>query len=172
MPKTQTPRKLVAACPDNCSLRESVVGAGPAALMLQLRQNGAGGPSMAKRMTDVLNRPINASTMARHVRHYREVDEAPGGVVDPAKKLGDLEILDLVIQRGAANSANWKPSIKDTIEAMKLKLQMTGNSAFEDLIALFDGAEAEEDGPEEAPEAVFSEDEAPEDKDALSEPLL
>lgn len=152
--------KLVIACPEECSLHPSKIGQGVAEVLLLMRENGAGSGTIAKRAAELLKRPVPTSNAARHVKHYKEVEERPGGYVDPAKKLADLEILDLVIQRGAQNSANWKPTIKDTIEAMKLKTQMTGNSAFDDLISLFDGDEADS-AMDEAEEALLAPGERP-----------
>lgn len=167
--------KLVVACPNECSLHPDKIGEGPAAIILGMRENGAGGPTMAKRLGQVLGHPIPQSSMSRHLKHYKEVDPNPGGTVDPSKRMQDLEILDLMIQRAAANSASWKPTIKDAIEAMKLKMQMTGNSAFDDLISLFDGAETDE-AMVEAEEAIKSADErdlAPEDEsEVLPDPFL
>lgn len=170
--------KLVIACPQACSLHPDVIGPGAAAALLAIRENGAGANIFGRRAAEILGHPVPASNIARHLRHYKEASDPNEAPPDPSKKLGDLEILDLVIQRGAANSGNWKPTIKDTIEAMKLKLQMTGNSAFDDLIALFDGAEATE-ALDEAEEALRDADEAAQalsddlpDDESLEEPLI
>jgi hypothetical protein len=167
----QAKSKYVLACPPNCTLRPDAIGEGLTQTLMLIRANGAGAPTFARRATELLGRPIPTGMATRHFKHFKEVDEGPGGIVDPAKKLADLEILDLVIQRGAANSQNWKPSIKDTIEAMKLKMQMTGNSAFDDLIKLFDGADADE-LLEENPRALGDEVEVPEEEPELPEPVL
>lgn len=164
--------KLIIVCPDQCSLRPEKIGPGPTAVLLALRENGAGAPSFARRAVEILGRPVPITNVQRHLKHYKVPEDNPGSFVMPGKKLADLEILDLVIQRGAANSNSWKPSIKDTIEAMKLKMQMTGNSAFDDLIALLDGADPL-DEPDEAVEAVLSPAEMPsEDDEELEAPLL
>lgn len=158
-------------CPRECSLHPDKIGHEVADSLRDYRAKGAGIVVFKRRAEELLHRPVPQSNVQRHMAHYREVEVA-GGPILPEKKLADLEILDLVIQRGAANSASWKPTIKDTIEAMKLKMQMTGNSAFDDLIALFDGVDADDHVPE-APEAVSAEDERPADEDeALLEPLI
>jgi hypothetical protein len=162
-------------CPNECSLSPAKVGPGVANALLAIRQNGAGIQVMAKRAEELLKRPVPRSNMARHLHHYQEVDTTAPGAVDPSKKQGDLEILDLVIQRGAQNSQNWKPSIKDTLDAMKLKMQMTGNSAFDDLLALLDGPDIEEDEilPPESPVAIYGEAERPaEEEEDLPEVLI
>ena len=151
--------KLVIGCPRACSFHPDTIGPGAAAALLAIRENGAGQNIFARRAKEILGHPVPLSSVSRHLRHYKEAEDPNAGPPDPSKKLADLEILDLVIQRGAANSGNWKPTIKDTIEAMKLKLQMTGNSAFDDLIALFDGTEATE-ALDEAEEAIRGADEA------------
>jgi hypothetical protein len=127
---------------------------------------------MMRRVSGLLGHPIPQTNMQRHLLHYKVVETGPPLIPDPSKKYMDLEILDLVIQRGAANSQNWKPSIKDTIEAMKLKMQMTGNSAFDDLITLFDGAPDPVDEAMESPEALLSPEERPDESDDELEGVL
>ena len=170
--------KLVIGCPSACSFHPDSIGPGAAAALLAIRESGAGANIFARRAAEILGHPVPGSNVARHLRHYKDAVDPNEAPPDLSKKLGDLEILDLVIQRGAANSGNWKPTIKDTIEAMKLKLQMTGNSAFDDLIALFDGADATE-AMDEAEEAIRDADEAaqaaesePEDEEPLGDIAL
>jgi hypothetical protein len=170
-------RKLVNTCPALCNLHPDKIGQGNAETLTRLRETGAGVVIFTRRLEELTGKKHYLSSVGRHLsKHYREVEEDPASLIAADKKLGDLQILDLVIQRGAANSANWKPSIKDTIEAMKLKLQMTGNSAFDDLIALFDGANVDDDGEEtapESPEAVADADEqGSEEDDDLGEVLI
>lgn len=167
-----TQPKLVIACPALCSFHPDKIGPGAAAALLALKENGAGRNVFRARAAEILGHPVPQGNVQRHLGHYRDAMPA-GPPPDVSKKLADLEILDLVIQRGAANSQNWKPTIKDTIEAMKLKLQMTGNSAFDDLIALFDGADADE-VLDEAEDAVLSPEERSEEADEdleLPEPV-
>jgi hypothetical protein len=167
---------LYIACPHACQFNPDKIGENKANDLRRFRETGAGATDFARRATDVLGHPVSLSSVQRHMHHYKESAKDNEILLGPkpGEKLGDLEILDLVIQRGAANSLNWKPSIKDTIEAMKLKMQMTGNSAYDDLISLFDGAETDElIAPDESPEAVLSEDERPtEDAEDLEAPLL
>lgn len=119
--------------------------------------------------------------MQRHLGHYREKEPEgdAGPSLPPGKRAGDLEILDQIIQRGFENSRAWRPTIKDTIEAMKLKMQMTGNSAFDDMLramerglSLAEGIEDPEDVLPENPEALASEDERSSDEDVLPDPVV
>lgn len=169
-------RVLYIACPTTCQYHPEKIGYAVADVLKVVRERGAGIEIWARRAEEVLNRKVSRASAQRHMKHYRESTDNRQQELAPMKdKLGDLEILDLVIQRGAANSLNWKPTIKDTIEAMKLKMQMTGNSAFDDLISLFDGADTDELIPEyaEAEAAVLSEEERPsEDAEDLADPLL
>lgn len=165
-------KKFVAVCPKDCSFREEAIGGPAVALIIAMRENGAGGPTIKARLEEHLKRNVAESSLYRHFKHLKEVDQSPSGPIEPGKKLGDLDILDLVIQRGAANSNNWKPTIKDTIEAMKLKMQMTGNSAFDDLLAMLDGPDAIEALDGENEEAILAPGERPEEEEALPEPLL
>lgn len=157
------PRKLVSICPSKCSFHPTVIGDEAAAQLQAFREAGSATTTWLEQAQQVLGHPVSRTAGIRHLTgHYRDAVE-PRAEQLPGPKRGDLEILDLIIQRGAENSQNWKPSIKDTIEAMKLKMQMTGNSAFEDLISLFDGVIDEENAdPEENPEALSD----------LAEPLL
>lgn len=164
-----TPRKYALNCPDNCSLRPAVVGQRLTNVLLEMRENGAGGRTMTQRATEVLGRPVPSSNMQRHITHFVETkgEDEP---VAAGPKPSDLAILDAIIVSGFQNSKSWKPTIRDTLEAMKLKIQMTGNSAFDDLIALFDVVD--EDDPDfEAPEAVLSPGEIEEDVSDPDEPL-
>ncbi len=107
--------------------------------------------------------------MDRHITHFVEAEE-PDAVPEDGPKPSDIAILDSIIVSGFRNSKNWKPSIRDTLEAMKLKVQMTGNSAFDDLISLFDVVD--EDDPDfEAPEAILSPGEIEEDVSEPDAPL-
>lgn len=166
--------ELLINCPDRCSFHPDKIGKGPAHALMMIRANGAGGRVMCKRAEELLGHPINASTMQRHIGHYRYPEETPAEEL-PVEKLGDLDILDRIIQQGARNSHNWKPSIKDTIEAMKLKMQITGNSAFDDMLrAMEEGLQLAEGVSEEdleAPEAIFEAGERAEDE-YLPDPVL
>lgn len=170
-----TSDKYSVQCPPDCTFSVDRVGAGIAQTLLDMRTQGAGRGTMLRRASELAGHPFPPTNMQRHLLHYKELETGPAPDLSDGKRLADLEILDLVIQRGAINSANWKPTIKDTIEAMKLKMQMTGNSAFDDLKALFDGVDADE-VIAEADEALLSEAERPnedsEDLEALPEPLL
>lgn len=151
--------RLIINCPKQCQFHPDTIGMGAAQAIAAVRANGAGRSILQGRIEEILGHRVNSSSVSRHLNHYREPLADVDDVIDPKRKLADLEILDLVIQRGAANSASWRPSIKDTLDAMKLKTQMTGNSAFDDLIALFDAADEEDGEPIEAPEAVADEEE-------------
>lgn len=174
MVEQTTPNKVAINCPDACSLHPSKIGPKNAAALRAARENGAGAIKFQRRAEELLGHPLNRASVQRHLKHY--VPIGSGEEVEfsgPAPK--DLEILDAIILQGFKNSRQWKPTIRDTLEAMKLKVQMTGNSAFDDLISLFDAAEDPDELPEgadEAPEAVLSPEERPdEDDEDLGEPL-
>jgi hypothetical protein len=170
--------KVAINCPDKCSLHPSKIGAKNAAILKAMRENGAGGPTMGRKIAELLGHPMPQSNIARHLHHYVEIvdPKMPDESVDiQGGKPTDVEMLDAIILSGYRNSKNWKPTIRDTLEAMKLKVQMTGNSAFDDLISLFDSAtdpDEPEEGSDEAPEAVLSPEERADDHDEdLGEPL-
>ena len=160
MPNSPTP-KLVANCPDLCSLHPDKIGSAATEALLAARANGAGADSMAKRAAALLGRPVPRTNMQRHLDHMRElVGDEP--VVDGPRPT-DVQILDQIIVSGFRNSKNWKPSIKDVLDAMKLKTAMTGQSAFEDMLNALEAglgmADDEEEQAPENPEAQLSADE-------------
>lgn len=172
MPATLTSKRLVAVCPDSCSLHPDKIGQGVTEALLAARANGAGKASLARRASELLGRPVPATNMARHAAHMRELSEdqpVEGDGVRPT----DLAILDAIIVSGHKNARGWKPTIKDVLDAMKLKVQMTGQSAFEDMLSAMDAAlDLAEDEPEdeeevnvENPEAQLSPDERTPDGD-------
>lgn len=166
---SQTPRKFALSCPDNCSLRPAVVGARLTNALLEMREHGAGGRTMTQRATEILGRPVPSSNMQRHITHFVET-KGDQESVPTGPKPSDLAILDAIIVSGFQNSKSWKPTIRDTLEAMKLKIQMTGNSAFDDLIALFD-VDSPDDPDFEDPQAILSPGEIEEDVSEPDEPL-
>lgn len=172
--ESPTPTKLGINCPEECSFHPSKIGQRNANILKTVRENGAGRSVFIARATELLGRPVPSSNVQRHLGHYRDINPPE---MPPTKgpKPTDLEILDSIIVSGFNNSKAWKPTIRDTLEAMKLKVQMTGNSAFDDLISLFDSAQdpdEPEPGSDEAPEAILAPEERPDDHDEdLGEPL-
>lgn len=173
-----TPSKYVIACPDACSLHPAKIGADKAEVLLGVKNEGAGGRVFGRKAEAVLGRPVPSSTVDRHLKHYRLAEtEQPR---DPSVRVPHMEILEEIIQRGFQNSKNWKPSIKDTLDAIKEVRAMTGGSAFEDMLSAMaaaaggeDDEEDEEDGSTEAIEAVLSPEERPDEADEdLEEPAL
>lgn len=162
---------LVIACPTTCNLHPDKIGQDKAELLRDLRAGGAGAPKFSRQGAVILglDQPLAETSVTRHFKHYREEDSLPDHAkpVDPDKKASNLEILERIIQRGYANSHNWKPSIKDTLDAMRLHVQITGNAGDDELLKLFEQA----DEPEsiENPDAIASEEER---EEALPEPVL
>lgn len=166
-----TKTNLAINCPEACSYHPSKIGQKNANALKAIRENGAGQTIFMRRGAEILGHPLTHGSVQRHLAgHYVPIS----GDSDPLEvgpKPGDIEILDSIIAAGFRNSRNWKPTIRDTLEAMKLKTQMTGNSAFDDLLSLFDSADDPEPEPE-APEAVLSPEERPDEHDDdLGEPL-
>lgn len=165
-----TPNKVGIRCPERCTFHPDTIGWDAANRLADGKASGFGANRFRKLAEETLGHPVTPSSVQRHLLHYVVLEEAETPDTD-GKKPGDIEILDSIIAQGFRNSKNWKPTIRDTLEAMKLKTQMTGNSAFEDLIALFDEDDEGEPIPEN-PEAVLSLDELPDEHDEeLEEPL-
>lgn len=161
-----TQRKLEILCPPECSLHPDKIGEDKAHLLMLVRASGVGLPTWQKRGAEILGRPISNGTAGRHSKHYRDPeDEARKAVDDPERKASDVEILDSVIQAAWRNRANWKPTLRDMLEAMAKKHSITGGSEASDLMSLFD-APLDDEEIVEAPEAVLSPEERPEDSDA------
>lgn len=162
------PSKLAIVCPEQCSLHPEKIGEDKANLLRRLRETGAGQTIFMREGAVILGQPIAGGTAQRHLKHYKPVDGTPAAelpVADP-EKASNLQILERIIQRGFANSHNWKPTIKDTLDAMRLHVQITGNTGDDELLKLFDQALEPE---AENPEAVA----APEEREeALPPPAL
>ena len=158
-----TQRELAIGCPPECSLHPDKIGEDKAQALLLIRQSGAGAPTFQKQAAIILGRSVSNGTAGRHLRHYREVDNGAPVEAADGPKVTDLEIIDGIIEAGYRNRERWRPTIKDTLDALKLKLQLTGNSAFENMLdamaAAAAGEDDEETEAEEAPEAVLSPDE-------------
>lgn len=170
-------RNLVIQCPPTCSLHPDKIGADQAAALLLLRENGAGSQVFPREAAKILGRRLSGGTVSRHLQHYKEAEDPDSGGATPSKVVADLEILNEIIARGFQNSKAWKPTIKDTMEAMKLKMQMTGNSAFDDMLAameaglsLNEGVEDSDEVPE-APEALMDEVERAAEEEIPPEPV-
>ncbi len=167
---TPTP-KLGINCPDLCSFHPSKIGWKNANALMAARARGAGAPTLKRIAEELLGHPVPSTNMQRHVKHYVKEAEPEDQTPISGPKPTDIDILDSIIVSGYRNSKNWKPTIRDTLEAMKLKTQMTGNSAFDDLIKLFDVDDDEEETPETV-EALLSPEERPDEADEdLEEPL-
>ena len=185
------PVTLEYGCPVNCSLRVEVLGEEIAGQLKAAREQRAGEPKMVALATQLLGRDVPHSNMARHLKHYREVVPNGESVAGSGPKPSDLQILDAIIYSGYANSKAWRPGIRDTLEAMRLKVQMTGNSAFDDMLKqmeqglrLAEGSELGDDEEmlPESNEAMFAPDERPNPEDVaewegdrdyhLDEPLI
>jgi hypothetical protein len=161
--------KLVIACPPECSLHPEKIGQDKADALRSIREAGAGEVLFMRQGEAVVGHPISKGTAGRHFKHYRDAAPlADGDLPADGKKATNLEILQRIIDRGFANSKSWKPSIKDTLDAMRLYVQITGNTGDDELLSLFREAEAEEE-PIENPDAVAS---AEEQAEALPEPAL
>lgn len=165
MPPSPTTKSLVLQCPDNCSLRPAAIGAGVTAALTDMREKGAGSPTMARRAAELLGHPVPVSNMSRHLDHFREA--VPDDPADPETKApSHVEILDKIVEAGYRNSKSWKPTLKDVMEAMKLKASLTGQSAFEDMLSAMNAAldEADEEDDRE------KEEQAPENVEAVLSP--
>jgi hypothetical protein len=154
--------KLAIVCPQLCSYHPEKIGAENANVLKVIRENGAGAPTLARRAEELLGHPVSIASVNRHLKHYRElVPDEPDPAADGPRPT-DLAILDSIIHSGFRNSKHWRPTIKDTIDAMKLKIAMTGQSAFEDMLRAMESGLDLADGEldmEENPDAVASEDE-------------
>ncbi len=174
---TRAPRpNLTVLCPVECSYTEEKIGADKAEKLRVLAETGVGSVLYARGAEVILGYRMPPMNANRHMKHYRD-PEPDARASEVGKKVGDLEILDDIIAAGARNSRSWRPTIKDTLDAMKLKAQLTGNSAFEDMLAAMDqaldraGGDPERVGEAEARDALGLPDEQG-DSEELAEPLV
>ena len=151
-------KKLAYNCPPGCSLSPSKTGQRIANIVMEMRLQGAGRMPIKARMEGLLDRRIGHSTVASHLNHFVELSDEPPMPLD-APRPNDIAILDAIIGSGFRNSRNWKPTIRDTLDAMKLKAQMTGQSAFEDMLAAMDAAMELPEDEIEAEEAILAPEE-------------
>lgn len=167
-------QRVVIACGSRCQFHPDKLPPGVAEALRVIRENGAGERVLTKRASELLGRPIPQSSIRDHIKHYREaatVGDTPEPEQDKGPRPSDVEILDELIVAGWRNSKNWKPTIRDTLEAMKLKSQMTGNSAFENMLQAMEAGMREAEGSEaegpmpENPDAVAAEEERPVEED-------
>lgn len=117
---------------------------------------------MTRRISELLGRPFPKTNMQRHLKHYRVLNDNDADGDELPEKLTDLEALEQIIQSGVRNHRQWKPTLRDTMDAIKLKMQLTGNSIYEDFLSGMDAAVLEDAEAEENPEAETD----------LAEPLL
>lgn len=154
-------------CPPGCSLHPQKTGNRIGNIILEMRANGAGRMPIKARLEGLLERKVAESVVARHLTHIREVNPEPQKAPRGAKA-NDLDILEAIIQSGFQNSQNWKPGIRDTLDAIKLKASLTGQSAFEDMLKAMDEAMGLPDEEIEDPEAVLAPEERSDDESASS----
>jgi len=164
-------------CSTACQFHPDSIGQDKADQLKSWWEAGDSARVLGRKATALLGRNVDHSVFFKHANnHYRELVQEPEP--ESGDKVGDLQMLDGIIQAAARNSKNWKPTIRDALEAMKLKLQITGNSAFDDMLAAMEGGLSladgiEEDIVEESVEAVLSPDERPtEDAEDLEEPAI
>ncbi|HSE46752.1 MAG TPA: hypothetical protein VLA89_15630 [Gemmatimonadales bacterium] len=163
------PSKYEIACHPDCNLNPEKIGQDAANAILTFFESGMTGRALARKAGALIGREIPSTSMQRHLKHYKPLREEDPEPEEAQKRASDVEILDEIITAGYRNSKNWKPSIKDTLDAMKLKQAMTGGSAFEDFMGALNAAldlppEDDEEAPE-APEALGTPDEVPEPDD-------
>jgi hypothetical protein len=154
---TPTLSKLIAVCEPLCSLEVGVIGPAISAVVIEMRERGAGAVLIHRRATE-LGYTGSVTSMQRHLKHLRPAADDLTPELPPGQKASDLEILDAIVTAGYRNAKSWKPTIKDTMDAMRLKMQMTGNSAFQDMLDAMERGLQMAEAPE-APEAVAGEDE-------------
>lgn len=131
-------------CPPACTFHPDKIGWDIANKLAAFKGAGHGARTFGVEAEKLLGRSFPTSNISRHLRHYVVIDVEAEELASRPKP-GDVEILDSIIGAGFRNSKNWKPTIRDTLEAMRLKASMTGNSAFDNLIALFDVDDDDED---------------------------
>lgn len=158
---TATPAKYYIDCEAQCSLHPDRIGSERAdALELIYQTTQHNTMEFARQASVLLGRTVSRSAANRHRDHYKELADENEAISD-GSAVKDLVFLDAVIRKSFQNQKNWKPTLKDALDAMKLRVQITGGSSTDELMALFDGADDLDDEglPIESQDAVLSEDE-------------
>ena len=113
-----SPRKYINECHALCNLHPDKIGAEKAELLLELKEAGHGRNVFTRKASAILGTQLVSSSVGRHLAdHYKLIENEPPP--DPREKVPHMEILETIIQRGFQNSKNWKPGIKDTLDAIK-----------------------------------------------------
>lgn len=130
-------------CPDTCSLRPpSPVGA----LASPLFADGVTYRAVAAAIVDAGYPKPSMGTLTRHKRHIAVHAQVQAD--EPAlRKATNIEILEAIIQKGFANSKNWKPTINDTMKAMDQWFRLTQGNPFDELLDTLASASLGEDDP-------------------------
>ena len=110
----------------------------------------------------------NLAVLTRHKKHITVQTTPVMTALDPDSVLPppesratNIEILETIIQRGFANSKQWKPTISDTMKAMDMWFRLTQGNPFDELLDTLASAGLGAENPEAsapAAERVLADD--------------
>jgi hypothetical protein len=141
-------------CGRRCNFSPAKIGQDKADAMAAAYEGpGSNLAEFTRKVTDILGYEPASTTLRRHAKEdYREVVAAPeAGAQDataPPAKVNTMDVLDTIIAAGFKNSRHWKPTIKDTMDAMAMKQRLGGDDPFKDMFAMLDAWQDGFDSPE------------------------
>lgn len=149
--------KVVFDCPRQCAFSVEVAGSERQALALEWTRKGWSQPAIrreaAKHGWMISNGSISRH-MARHVKRYidPQLDPATAPLINPEKRLSDLEIIERIIQKGAHRLLDQEVRVTPDMlmKALDLKMKLTQGSVFDPLFEALAQAMTEDGDGQEA----------------------
>lgn len=165
MPKPASYR-VSSSCTRACTLNEYNLPPGSYPEIHAMYEAGMAEEPMSAKIEEAWNHHLSYGAIKRH--RLKHLERATAGVapspnartVRTTKKVTDLDLLDLMIQKGAdvLESPNVKISPEQLLRAMELRLKLTQGSVFQDFFDAI-GAVSGEMAAEVNPEATASAEE-------------
>lgn len=124
----------IAYCAPQCQLRSEVIGE-EASDAIAAAYEGPGGNLRIynEKINAILGRDVDYFAARRHAQnHMRELEpeNGPGSVsAGPQVAMSDKAMLDMIIVAAQQNSRRWRPTIRDALDALKLKQSMGGDDS-------------------------------------------
>lgn len=149
----------VAGCTRACSLNAQNVPAGTFPMIHGWFEEGVNNPTIIER-AKAIGLKLSHGAISRHkAAHLHPLNLGIDNDV-PEEPKTDLQVIEQVIQRGAAQvgMANTKVTTEQLLRAIELKLKLTAGSVFADMYAAMEGdlgpddAELEDIDPDAGPE--------------------
>jgi hypothetical protein len=151
--KRHLPGKLViAGCSRKCSLNIGNVPSGRAELVIKWFEDGDSIAVVRRKLLE-MGTVISMGSIGRHRKDHLHPVSAES--VSDGPKKSELDILDIIIQRGAqqVDLSSTKISAEQLLRAIELKQKMTEGSVFQDMFDAMRGVgQVDFDAPKAPPD--------------------